>query len=247
MTSPNKNEDRIVFLTDLHIPHNIPMDPVFEFIKDFKPTIVITGSDAQDWTAACQFIADQSRHLDGGTIQEGYEQLDKILLKPLKSAAPQAEVIWLTSNHDDWLKKATDLNPNGRGYWELENNLPAHVQIIPLNSAYHVNEHLCYLHGLYTTKYHAFQTVHAVHKSVFYGHTHDIQRYTDISPVDISQFYTGASCGCLCTMNPSYMKNKPNRWVNGFNFCYVDNDTAEFSESQVYIIRNKFMANGRRY
>jgi len=238
---------KILALFDTHIPFNINLDPVFEFAQDFKPDTVILGGDMHDWTAVSLWIADQSRALDGGTIMENYEQLHQRLLKPLSKAVPKAKQIYIVGNHEDWLRKASQINPNGRGYWELEKNLPAGIQIVPQNQAYHINERLCYLHGLYTTKYHAFQTVHAVHKTVLYGHSHDIQRYTDISPVDVEQFFTGASCGCLCTLNPSYMKNKPNRWVNGFNYAYVDDKTEEFSETQVYVVHNKFWALGRRY
>ena len=240
-------EERIIFLPDIHTPFNIDLNPIWEFVEDFKPTISILGGDAHDWTAVSQWIADQSRALDGGTIKQNYRELNSTVLQPLSVAAPKAKKIFLEGNHEDWLRKASLINPNGREYWELEKNLPKDIKIVPFNQAYHVNKNLCYLHGLYTTKYHAYQTVHAVHKTVLYGHSHDIQRYTDVSPIDVEQFYTGASCGCLCTLNPSYLKNRPNRWVNGFNFCYVDTKTEEFSETQVYIIRNAFWANGRRY
>lgn len=238
---------KIVFLPDIHIPYHIDLAPVFEFIHDFKPTEIILGGDAHDWTSVCEWIADQSRALVGGTIEQNYMQLKNMVLTPLKSACRQAKIVYLVGNHEDWLRQATERIPSGRGYWELERNLPAEVRIVPFNQAYHVSSHLCYLHGLYTSKYHAYQTVHAVHKSVFYGHTHDVQRYTDISPIDVDQFFTGASCGCLCKMNPHYMKNKPNRWVNGFNYCYADTETEEFSEHQVYIIRGSFYAEGRKY
>lgn len=241
------SELKIVALFDTHIPFNIPLDPVCQFIQDFKPNVIVHGGDMHDWTSVCQWIADQSRTLDGGTIAQNYEQLKDILLDPVRKAAPKARQIYLTGNHEDWLRKAVDIKTEFRGLVELATHLPKHLQLIPLNQAYHVNKNLCYLHGLYTFKYHAYHTVHAVHKSVFYGHTHDIQRYTDISPVDTTQFHTGASCGCLCNLSPSYMKNKPNRWAHGFNFCYVDQDTDEFAETQVYIIRNRFWALGRRY
>jgi predicted phosphodiesterase len=241
------SEERILALFDTHVPFNIQLTPVWEFAQDFKPTLVILGGDMHDWGAVSMWVADQSRVLDGGTIAQNYEELQQTVLAPVRRACPKAKQVYLTGNHEDWLRKAVEANASFRGLVELSMHLPEYVDIIPMNQAYHVNRNLCYLHGLYTTKYHAFQTVHAVHKTVLYGHTHDVQRYTDISPVDVDQFYTGASCGCLCTLNPSYMKNKPNRWVNGFNYAYVDTQTLKFSETQVYIIRNKFWANGRRY
>lgn len=239
--------EKIVFLTDIHAPHNIPLDPVFEFIQDFKPNKIVLGGDIHDFEAVSHWIADQSRTLVGGTLAQNYEGLDKIVLQPLKKAAPNAKVTYIIGNHEDWLRQVTIIRSEFKGLVELEKHLPKEIKILKLNEALHINKHLCFIHGLYTTKYHAFQTVHAVHKSVFYGHTHDIQRYTDISPVDVSQFYTGASCGCLCSLNPSYMKNKPNRWVNGFLFLYVDTKTDEFFENQVYIVHNKFVAEGRMY
>jgi len=240
-------EERIVYLPDIHVPENIVLDPVWEFIHDFKPTKVIIGGDAHDFTAICEWIADQSRALDGGTIAQNYQELREVVFKPLRKAAPRAGIKYLLGNHEDWIRQALLRNPNGRGFWEVELNIPDWVELIPINQAYHANQNVAFLHGLYTNKYHAFQTVHAVHKSVFYGHTHDIQRYTDISPIDVSKFYTGASCGCLCTLNPHYMKNKPNRWVNGFLFMYMDTVSDDFADTQVYIIRNHFWALGRKY
>ncbi len=245
------SEERIISLFDFHVPFHVPLGPVFQFVEDFKPTVVVLGGDLHDWGAVSSWLADQSRALDGGLIEENYAALKRAILEPLhESISTTTKVVYLIGNHEERLAKAAEIHPNGRGYWELEKNIDLkkyNIRLIPAHQAYHVNKNLCYLHGLYTSKYHSFQTVHAVHKSVFYGHTHDVQRYTDISPVDETQFYTGASCGCLCSLNPGFLRGKPNRWVNGFNFACVDTKTEEFSEVQVYIIKNKFWANGRRY
>jgi predicted MPP superfamily phosphohydrolase len=240
-------EKRIVALFDTHVPHHIELDPVWEFVQDFKPHTVVLGGDIHDWGSVSEWIADQSRVLDGGTIGDNYEQLERIVLAPIAKVAKTAKIVYLVGNHEDWLRQAAITNRAFRGLIELEKHLPREVQIVSINESYHVNNNLCYLHGLYTTKYHAYQTVHAVHKSVFYGHTHDIQRYTDVSPVDVSKFYTGSSCGCLCKLNPHYLKNKPNRWVNGFHYAYVDAETELFFDTQVTIVENKFRALGRRY
>jgi predicted phosphodiesterase len=241
------SEERILALFDTHVPHNIPLEPVWEFAQDFKPTIVVLGGDVHDWGSVSHWAPPSSRVLDGGTIAENYAQLVSVVLQPAFDAAPKARVVFITGNHEGWLTKEAAANPQIRKLVELQHKLPKEVEIVPEKQAFHVNKHLCYLHGLYTVKYHAYHTVHAVHKSVFYGHTHDIQRYTDISPVDVDQFYTGASCGCLCNLNPSYALNAPNRWVNGFQFNYVDTKTDEFYETQVYIVNGKFKANGRTY
>jgi predicted phosphodiesterase len=240
--------DRILAIFDTHIPFNIPLDPIFNFIEDWKPTKIILGGDMHDWTSVSQWIGDQSRALDGGLILDNYEELRNVLLRPLERAAKDAEVIYLVGNHEYWLQQAAGINPNGRGYWELENNIDLkfyNMKIIPINVPYAINKNLVYIHGIYLNKYHAEKTVNSYHTSVFYGHTHDHQSYTLVSPININHFYKGQSCGCLCSRNPTYMKNRPNKWVNGFNFVYTEGKF--FWDTQVTIVDNKFYANRRMY
>lgn len=240
------SDRKIVALFDCHVPFNIPLDPVFEFIQDFKPTEVILGGDCHDWTAVCLWVADQSRALDGGTVLQNYADLKSTVLDPLRKVAPKAKTIYLEGNHENWLRKASLINPNGRGYWELENNLPKDIQIIPVNQAYKVGPNLVLIHGIYHNLYHARKTVEAFHISVIYGHMHTFQSHTLISPVDSSKYYVGQSIGCLSTLNPAFMKNKPNAWMNGF--CYIHlNADGSFHHVPVVIVKGKFYANGRRY
>ena len=241
------SEDRIVYLPDLHVPFNINLDPVFEFIQDFKPTTVILGGDAHDFTSVGQWIADQSRERLGGTLKENYKQLKSVALTPIQRAAPKAKKIYLRGNHERWIDLAVERDPNGVGFWELEGNLTPEWEIYAENVPYKASKHLYYIHGLYINEFHAKKTALAYHKNVCYGHIHDIQVHTLVSPIDEAQFFKAQSCGCLCHVNPQYMRNKPNKWVNGFNFAYVEKETGYFSDVQVYIVENKFWANGKRY
>jgi len=80
---------KLIALFDVHIPYNINLDPVFEFIGDFKPNIVVLGGDAHDFTSLSSWVSDQSRNLDGGTIKANYLELHQKLLTPpfVKSSA----------------------------------------------------------------------------------------------------------------------------------------------------------------
>lgn len=242
---------KIVALYDTHIPFNIKLDPIFDFIVDFKPDTIILGGDMHDWTAASHWIADQGSALDGQSIKKCYNELKDILLDPLRGAKPShSRMVYLLGNHEDWLQQTINLNRNGRDYWEMENNIDLkgyRMELIPVNNPFVVNDHLCYIHGVYTNEYHAKKTVQAYHTSIFYGHVHDVQVYTQVSPISIDHFYKGASVGCLCNLNPSYMRNKPNRWVHGFHFCYVNDKTGAFHDTQVFIVKGAFWANGRYY
>lgn len=236
---------RILSLFDTHIPFNIPLDPVFEFAKDFKPTIVVLGGDIHEWGAVSTWVSDQSRHFDSGTITMAYEQMHTTVLQPIELVAPKAKKIFLTGNHEDWIRKACDANPNLRGYAELERNISG-WKIIPVNAPYRVGENLVYIHGTYTNEYHAKKTAVAYHRSVIYGHMHEVQSHTLVSPIDDSIFYKAQSVGCLCHLNPEWKKNKPNSWVNGFNFCYMNED-GTFQDFNVVIVKGKFWAEGRQY
>lgn len=240
---------KIVGLWDLHIPFHIPLNNIFKFILDFKPDIIILGGDIHDWTPASHWIANQSVLLDGQSIKKCYHELHTILLNPLAEVKPKgSKTIFLEGNHEDWLDQTINLNRNGKGYWEIENNIDfkkLNMTLLPINVPYQVNENLAYIHGIYTNEYHSKKTVQAYHTSIFYGHTHDIQSYTQVSPIDASKFFKGQSVGCLCHMNPHYLKNKPNRWVNGFHYCYVQDKF--FHDVQVVIVKGRFWANGKYY
>jgi len=248
---------KIVALYDSHIgfdykgnQNHINLKPIFRFIADFKPDRIVLGGDMHDWTPASHWIANQSLQLEGQSIKRCFDELHRYLLDPLKMVMPKGcQMIFLLGNHENWLQQTLMLNRNGLGYWQMEDNIDLkkyNMKIIPVNKAWSVSNHLCYIHGIYTNQYHAKKTVEAYHKSVFFGHVHDIQVYTLVSPVDTDHFYKGASVGCLCKLNPSYALNKPNRWINGFHFNYV-NDDGTFHDTQVIIVKGAFRANGRYY
>jgi predicted phosphodiesterase len=240
--------EKIVALFDTHIPYHIPLGPVFEFIYDFKPNTIILGGDMHDFEPASHWISNQSIELDGKSLLQCYKQLQKCLFEPLFRVIPNnTKVIYLMGNHEDWVRQTVNLNRNGQGYWEVERNLPRRVTLIPFNTSYTAGPNLVYIHGIYTNENHAKKTVGTFHNSVLYGHTHDRQEYTEVSPIDSKKLYKAASCGCLCQRNPNYLRNRPNRWVNGFSYTYLDNKTGFFNDYFVYIIEGRFYVNGRLY
>jgi hypothetical protein len=80
--------------------------------------------------------------------------------------------------------------------------------------------------------------------NVFYGHTHSVQSFTktnyDRQPI------VGTGVGCLCDLNPAYRRNKPNSWVNGLLFAYLDK-SGLFTAYNPIIIDGKFWWGGKQY
>ncbi len=242
---------KIVSLFDIHLPYHINLKPIWKFIHDFKPDVVVLGGDLHDWEAVSDWIANQSLRLDGQSIKRCYKEIHDIILNPLLMAMPaHCQVKYLKGNHEFWVDQAINLNRNGQGYWELENNIDLkkyHMEVFPINGVYQPCENLLYIHGVFTNEFHAKKTVQAYHNSVIYVHAHTTQTYTDISPVNVTKFYTAQCAGCLCTLNPHFMKNRPNKWVNGLNFAYIDEKTASFGSTQVVIVHGGFWALGHYY
>lgn len=235
---------------DFHVPYNINLRPIWKFIYDFRPDVVVLGGDIHDWTVASHWIANQSLMLDGLSLKKSFAELHKIVLEPLREVSRKSIKVYLKGNHEHWLEQTILLNRNGLGYWEMENNINTpkyNMELIRVNGSYMPCENLVYIHGCYTNEYHAKKTVQAYHNSVIYGHAHTIQSHMDISPVDIDKFYKASCVGCLSTTNPHYLKNKPNRHVNGFNYCYVNEDNGFFNDTTVVIVNNTFWANGKFY
>jgi len=238
---------KLVALYDTHCPFHIRLDPVLEFLRDFKPDILVLGGDIHDFPALSRWVSDMSRALDGGTIKENFEELNTQILRPLRVAVGRkCEIIYEEGNHEHRIHIATAQRPDLRGYIELERNIPKNIKIIPYNMPYRANKNVVFIHGLYLNAYHAKRTVDAYHKSVYYGHVHTFQSHMAVSPVDVDDYFLGQSIGCLCNQNPDFMKNRPSSWTHGFAYGYLEDDET-FQVNPVPIVKGKFWAAGRRY
>ena len=133
------------------------------------------------------------------------------------------------------------------GFAEIELNLKLKERgwkEIPLNGVYKIGK-LSLCHGLYTNQYHARKHVDIFGTSVIYGHNHDVQEHTRITYGN-TEVHKGKSIGCLCDVSPSYLKNKPNKWVHAFSVVYTYDD-GNFNEYTINIINGQFVWNGKPY
>lgn len=78
---------------------------------------------------------------------------------------------------------------------------------------------VCLHHGMYSSPTH-FKNhfIAAEGKSVIVGHLH---RYETMSFSTRGKTKSVTSIPCMCGLNPSYMKNKDNSWMNGFAHLIV--------------------------
>jgi len=237
-----------VLLPDIHYPEqdNEAMRLVGLFLKDHKVDEIIYTGDGMNMSAVCHWEEKKNRKMEGKRVKAEYLGFVKnVLNKHREIVGEKCKFVYLIGNHENWIEETIDKDAKVEGYYEVENNFPSWVKIIPFNKIYKIGK-LRVTHGFYTNKYHASKTVDAFERNVVYGHTHDIQFFTKVLSDDVKDFHSAQSIGCLCNMNPDYMENRPNNWVHGFGVAYFQ-PNGYFNFYQIVIVNNEFIWNRKIY
>lgn len=233
---PNKvtNEQKVqeslrkgIAVFDIHTPkeNKALMRNIFRFAKDFQPDIFVLGGDNMNMDAVDHWLIDGKKvgALEGKRVKKDYQYFRENIHEPLMEVLPpDCEKVWMLGNHEKWIDLAISKNPNGEGYWAIENNLPLVEDgwlVFDYGELYTVGK-LSFMHGEYTNKYNAEKTVNVYGTSIVYGHGHSYQVYTKTTPHN-HQSHSGIQIPCACDLNPHNRLNKPNAWLNGFAVFYV--------------------------
>lgn len=94
------------------------------------------------------------------------------------------------------------------------------------------------------TKYHSAIMADYYGSSIFYGHFHSNQSFTRVtydSKPNIAQ-----AIGCLCELNPAWLRNSPNAWVHQILFMEFDK-AGHFSWYAPILIDGRFIYNGKEF
>jgi hypothetical protein len=231
--------------------HNVKaIDAVMQFIDDFKPDYLVHGGDGIDCGAISHWNKHKKKTAEGLRLIDDVQAARTQMLDPLARILPaHAKKIYHLGNHEDWLEDLLEEYPGLEQLVDVdillgltENNW----QIIPQGGVSKIGK-LYFAHGDNVGGQHvAHQAVTQYERSIRIGHHHTYQTATKISAIDITDSRTGVAVPCLCNLGPSYGRNKPNRWINGFLVGYVFPD-GSFNDSVVIIVDGRFHFNGRTY
>ena len=138
-------------------------------------------------------------------VNKGMDSIDESLDK-----AGVNERHFIQGTHEVWLDKFVIRYPYLKEYL-TENAL----RIKERGYKYHpYNRKKClkigklnFTHGKFVGKYHSFQHIDAWGESIMYGHTHDLQRFTDTG---LGGTQSAWSMGCLKDMS-----SDKNKWLRG--------------------------------
>lgn len=237
--------DVVLTFSDLHIPHHnrTSVSAVEKFGLAIKPTHVIWIGDFGDWESISYWNRNNAVKLVESDLEAETKEMNKFLDRQCRMFR-YAKKIFIEGNHDHWPLTAIGQYPQFRGYLDVEKVLHLKergISFVRENIPYRIGK-VSWVHGdcfgKSPGKYHASKMV-IDYGNVIYGHTHSIQTYTKTSPLNELDKRSAFNIGCLCDLNPSYMRNRPHSWIHAFGLTYVRNN-GDFSHYTIPIIRGRF-------
>jgi predicted phosphodiesterase len=192
-----------VLLFDIHHPnHDLAcMDAVNQFLADYQPDEIVYGGDQLSLDVVSTWNKNKPKLVEKERIKKDCEKFDKEVLKRHERICPDARRVFMYGNHEERLRWFVEQIPAVEGLVEVENVLQLQDRgyiVIPFNEVYRIGK-LRVVHGFYWNVYHASKTAQAFESNVAYGHVHDHQTFTKISPVDRNDYHMATSIPCLST------------------------------------------------
>ena len=249
---------KFVVAGDFHFPQTNPqaLAILLKFLKNFKTDYFIFGGDQLDMDIVSHWEVENHRLKEGKRLKKIYQDFDRQILTPIEKTLPKKCIkVWLDGNHEYFLEQYLDKYPEVEGLIEPEEILKLkerkweRLAFSPQEdprSVYHLGRKLFVSHGFWTNKYFTSKTVDATSRSIIVFHKHTFQAHTKETLIDQSDFHTCYGIPCMCEMNPSYGKNRPNNWVKGFAFGYLRQED-NFNVYPVIIAKGEAVIEGKLY
>ena len=216
-----------------------------EVAKALKPHGIIYLGDVTEMSSLSHFDSNKQRKMEGRRYRRDIDSTRTLLDRHSKFAK---EFIYCIGNHEQRVETYLDYHPECEETMDYVRDtglVERGMEVIPYNRVKKLGKAL-FTHGHITTKYHAASMAQLYQRSIFYGHTHDCQSHSVVSPVDFKEVRMAESLGCLCGLNPAWLRGRPNRWVNAVSLFYLK-DNGEFNLSRHIIIRGETVINGHRF
>ena len=247
-----------ISIADCHYPKidKPTLNAVLDYLKEIKVDGLIYQGDQLDM----QNISPHTKGKPGLRDKAGYlsdvRGFEKNVLLPVEAQLKKGcEKYWIIGNHEDWEQDLVDEQPEFKGlidHVKLLDLKRRDYDVIPLGHAIRLGK-LNVVHGEILTgignQAGAFPSRKAVDLyagNVLAAHTHAPQCYTKISPVDGGQKWQAYISPILGNLNPSYLRNRPTAWINGFSLVELHQD-GNFNVYLINIIKGKFSFAGTMY
>lgn len=239
--------ERILVIPDLHLDATEEIHPAYKlvkkFAKAFEPDGVMFLGDVLDFAYISSFEEKNLRLISVKSFKPDFD----LWKRELDYWQTLTGTIWLREgNHEERITRYIDKNPQLKGALELEEQCEyakrglLYAKVLdPPTKIGHCN----FIHGWYTNLYHAKKHVTMMGESIAYAHVHDVQSYS-LKTLANDHEVCAWSLGCLCDVQPDWLKGRPSRWMHAFATFYVNKRTGRFNLYPVRIFDNEFIWDG---
>ena len=238
----------MVFISDLHIPYEDKkaVELVIKFLEEFKPHILILGGDMLDFMGLSRFSKDPKRAL---TTQDDIDKLQN-LLRRIRDIIPASQIIYLEGNHEyrltnyKWTKCPELSYIRALKLPKLLDLDSLNITFIPYTRYYNYKK-LYFVHGDVISKHSGMTAKAMLDKwgvNIICGHSHRTGKHNRTT---MSGNQGSWESGCLCDLDPEYIKGKAN-WMQGFSIVEYYKDKV-FYVNNVDIVKYSFIHGNKYY
>lgn len=240
---------KFIFWCDQQWPYIIPITGMLQMIEAWQPHYLILGGDTfngdpfDHWSKNKPGLAKEMPD-----PKEHYEKFQAEFMDPVRKALGKGSLVYMIGNHEAWASKAVEMNAEGRGYWEIENNVKGVDFWVPQFKTVNLGK-LFFAHGdMVNSGQNSAKKLMAIYnRNLWVGHHHRDESFTAVSPVDDNDKKIARVIGCWCKLNPHYAKDKPNSWINGFGKGYVAPSGKFWAEPKWASEKGEFLFEGKMY
>lgn len=252
-TKPNSNPTKFssyLVIADAHVPYisKPAVNAVLQIMDDNIFDGFINLGDYMDMTGISHWIKDKKKSLENKRMKADYIEGNKLLDEFDKRLPKNCDKRYLQGNHEAWSFQLLEEYPALEGYIEPKSELKlierGYKVYDKLNHIERIGR-LNFTHGIYCCANYVKKHIDELKTNIMFGHLHSEAVMYESSPAKEIAI-AGYAIGCLCDMNPDYLKNKPNRWTHGFAVVHFYED-GYFDVDIKRIVKGKCVYNGKFY
>lgn len=224
------------------------LETALQFGEWWKPDEVLIGHDFLEFGPISYWNQRNRLDMEGRRLAHDFEYANQILDRIQNFT--NKKIVYQPGNHDWWLSQYIQERPELEGLINAGKMLEFEKRGViesKYGDVYRIGK-AAFSHSLlnnrktFTTKYHSARIAEDYGRSIFYGHFHTHQVFTRVT-YD-SKPNTAVGIGCLSNLNPGWLRNSPNAWVNQILFMEFDK-AGHFTYYCPIMINSKFMYGGK--
>jgi len=245
---------KVFAIGDFHYPTHIRLKPVLDFLKWWKPDILIFGGDIWELDYLSHWNSDNFKNIGFTTInsnlgRESGEIRNMLSLFVKTSSAKQT--YFIEGNHERWIQQYIEKYPQvyDLSVKTLLRLKGLGIKFVPMEGNVPVGK-LVFVHGQqYSQENPAKQAFIRSHRNVVMFHHHKHIEWPGFSDLDSSDKTRVVCVPCFCNRAPLYLRGRANAWSNGFFTAIVKPKTGHFTSwvTEVSPKGNFLIQDGREF